>query len=149
MADIKHAASAFLQWKRPEFELEDTLAERLFVDFEIDLCQSMLRVRPDHVLSLLIVGHLYTRTGRHIQALGTDRTLTSLLPEDPTVRYNLACSHSNLHQIPEALSALDEAIQLGYRDFEFMARDPDLENLRNDPRFGPFLARCRKEHEEG
>ncbi len=144
MAGIQHAASSFLQWKRPEIEVDDSLADRLFLQFEIELCEAMLRTHPDHVVALLIVGHLFTRTGRHEQALQTDQRLTRLLPADPTVRYNLACSHSNLEQIPEALSALDEAIQLGYRDFDFLAVDPDLENLRKDPRFALFLEEQRR-----
>lgn len=147
MSEIKHAASEFVLWKKPEVDVAEDLADELYLRFEIDLCESMLRARPGHLLSLLIVGHLYTRIGKHDLALATDQTLIALLPEDATVRYNLACSHSNLNHPSEALTALDQAIELGYRDFDFIEKDPDLENLRKDPRFSPFLQDKRSEHE--
>lgn len=58
-----------------------------------------------------------------------------LLPDDPTWRYNLACSLARKGRVDEALDALDEAIRLGYRDAVAIAGDADLAPLAKNPRF--------------
>jgi hypothetical protein len=55
------------------------------------------------------------------------------------VWYNLACSLSLLKRIDESLQALQQAITLGYDDFEFLAKDPDLDTLRRSPEFRRFV----------
>jgi hypothetical protein len=51
------------------------------------------------------------------------------------VFYNLACSYSLTDQFERAIIALDQAIELGYRDFKWLAKDPDLKKLRAQPVF--------------
>ena len=58
-----------------------------------------------------------------------------LLPEDPTWRYNLACALAHRIEKEPAFQALDEAIQLGFRNREQIEQDGDLKSLRGDPRF--------------
>ena len=59
-----------------------------------------------------------------------------LLPDDPTWRYNLACS---LAYYPtrkaEALDTLEKAIDLGFRDVEAIAADADLKKLSGERRY--------------
>jgi tetratricopeptide (TPR) repeat protein len=121
---------------------------RLFGEFEIQLAQAVLETRPDHLDALHMLGGSLTRLGRHEEALSVDRRLTHLRPFDPVVHYNLACSLSNLDRIDEAFQALGRAIDLGYRDFRFLQKDPDLENVRRDPRYKTFLARAARECDE-
>lgn len=40
-------------------------------------------------------------------------------------------------------SALGHAIDLGYRDFHWMAQDPDLEALKSHPRFLTLLKQLK------
>ncbi len=49
--------------------------------------------------------------------------------------YNLACSCSLTDEFDRAFRALDQAIELGYRDFKWLAKDPDLKKLRAQPAF--------------
>ena len=46
---------------------------------------------------------------------------------------------SECSRIDEAISTLKKTIDLGYRDYAFMLKDPDLENARRDPRFRALL----------
>ena len=59
-----------------------------------------------------------------------------LLPDDPTWRYNLACS---LAYYPtrkaEALDTLEKAIDLGFRDADAIAADADLKKLSGERRY--------------
>jgi hypothetical protein len=72
-----------------------------------------------------------------------DERLARLEPENPLVFYNLACSYSLTEEIDRALFALDHAIKLGYRDFSWLARDPDLKKLRSNPAFAELKEKIR------
>jgi hypothetical protein len=55
-------------------------------------------------------------------------------PDDPTIRYNLACYSCQLGKLKEALRWIGKAIEVaGKKDIRLMALDdPDLEPLWND-----------------
>jgi Flp pilus assembly protein TadD len=99
------------------------------------------RRRPANVDALAELGAVYTRLGRFSEGLEVDRALTNLAPDNPTVRYNLACSLSLCGHAAEALDELERAVALGYRDGEHLARDEDLAALRAQPRFRELLAK--------
>ena len=71
--------------------------------------------------------------------LRMDRKLVRLLPSDATAHYNLACSLALVKRKAEALRSLRQAVELGYRDFDWMQQDPDLEGLKNHPLFLALL----------
>jgi hypothetical protein len=48
-----------------------------------------------------------------------------------------------LEQLSGAMRALKKAIQLGYDDWAFLQRDPDLAPLRRAPEFQHFIAKAR------
>lgn len=90
---------------------------------------------PDNLDALAELGQLYTRLGRWENGLGVDRRLVRLVPHNPTVHYNLACSLALLGRRDDALDALERSVELGYDDFEFLLGDPDLASLRDEVRF--------------
>ena len=58
----------------------------------------------------------------------------------PIALYNLACLQSIDGKIDDAFVMLNESIQQGFRsDPEKLANDPDLANLRGDPRFDELV----------
>jgi hypothetical protein len=60
------------------------------------------------------------------------------------VFYNLACSHALNGDVARAAKALEKALALGYRDFKWLAKDPDLRRLRKDPRYRPIEDKIRR-----
>jgi len=108
--------------------------------FDIRFLEDLLARLGDEFDLLAQLGFLYTQTGRYRDGLAVDRRLVALRPRDPTAYYNLACSHSQLKATTRAFAALRRAIELGYRDIEHMQIDPDLENIRKDPRWGDIRA---------
>ena len=70
----------------------------------------------------------------------TSRKGMELLPDDPTWRYNHACSLAWYPgRAEEALDELEKAIDLGYRDDAAIARDTDLRRLADNRRFGQLV----------
>ncbi len=67
-----------------------------------------------------------------------DRALT-MDPEDAGVRYNSACLFAVAGRVDRALECLEEAIAVGFGNRSWLERDPDLDNLRDDPRFRSLL----------
>lgn len=115
--------------------------ERDFLTFEIDFCFKILDRRPSQLEALEVAANALTRLGYYADGLKLDQRLAKLLPENPVVFYNLACSLALTHQIDEAFEALEKAFRLGYEDLVHPRQDPDLANLRSDPRFAQLLAR--------
>jgi tetratricopeptide (TPR) repeat protein len=131
-------------WFDPGLDGQSDDWVQLLGGFEVRLARAVLQNDPEHVSALQMLGGSLTRLGRHEEALGVDRRLVRLMPSDPVAHYNLACSQSNLGHVDEAFRSLDRALDLGYRDFRFLREDPDLENVRRDPRFKDFLSRAVK-----
>ena len=77
-----------------------------------------------------LLGGLYTRQGRIADGLKMDRKLVKLQPDNATAHYNLACSLALSKRKNDALRELRQAVKLGYRDFDWMQQDPDLEALK-------------------
>ena len=85
--------------------LDERLAE-LGCDFELGLLERALRHEPENHLVLMALAELYTARGQLQRGLLMDRRLSELLPDDPYVRYNLACSLALTGDVPAALAAL-------------------------------------------
>src|SRR6476620_12321880 len=107
--------------------------------FEIAFYESVLRRDASYTDVIELLGGLYTRQGRIADGLKMDRKLVKLQPENATARYNLACSLALSKRKNDALRELRQAVQLGYRDFDWMQQDPDLEALKHHPEFQALL----------
>jgi Flp pilus assembly protein TadD len=109
--------------------------EGLGLEFLAGFLETEIRLHPENLGARIELGHVYTRAKRYEEGLAVDRELVRRAPNDPTVRYNLACSLALLGRTEEALDALERAVALGYEDPEHLLADLDLASLRDEPRF--------------
>jgi tetratricopeptide (TPR) repeat protein len=114
------------------------------LDAKIEFMEGLVRRDPDYVDALQLLGDHYTQRGRYAEGLKVDEHLARLEPRSPLVFYNLACSCSLMEQFDRAVAALEKALQLGYRDFHWLARDPDLRKLREQPIYHDIEAKIRR-----
>ena len=114
------------------------------LDIKIQFMEGIVRRDPEYIEALQLLGDHYTQRGRYDQGLKVDEQLSRLEPHNPLVFYNLACSHSLIGEVDLAASALEKALALGYRDFKWLAKDPDLRTLRKHPVFREIQAKIRK-----
>jgi tetratricopeptide (TPR) repeat protein len=119
-------------------------ASRRDLGIKIQFLEGLVRRDPDYVDALQLLGDHYTHNGRYADGLKVDEHLARLEPRSPLVFYNLACSCSLTGQFDRAASALETALQLGYRDFHWLARDPDLHPLRQQPIYRDIEAKIRR-----
>ena len=120
-----------------------TCQELRDLDLEITFMEGLVQRDPGHLDALQILGDDYTRRGRYEDGLRIDQRLALLHPSDALIHYNLACSYSLTNQIGLAVAALETAINLGYHDFAWMIKDPDLKNIRAHPDFKRIRAKVR------
>jgi tetratricopeptide (TPR) repeat protein len=70
-----------------------------------------------------------------------------------TAIYNEACVFSQRKEAPKALSSLEEALDLGFanipRQAQLLDTDPDLDSIRDDPKFKELLAKFVKAPSSG
>jgi tetratricopeptide (TPR) repeat protein len=117
------------------------LREQTQLDFELEFLGRILERDPFFTDALRVHGNNLAAKGHYARALQIDRRLVRLLPDRDIPWYNLACSYAVLGMIEPAFSALQRALELGYRHLEHLRRDPDLKVLRRDPRFVRLLRR--------
>lgn len=107
---------------------------------EIELLELALAQNADDFEVLARLGELYSRVGRLAEGLAIDIRLVGMAPRDPIVHYNLACSLALTRQSDAALTALSEAIRLGYNDLDHLLDDADLRSLHGIAGFRELLA---------
>jgi len=87
----------------------------------------------------------YFRAKKFDEALKTLRDLEKINPSNPLLHYNLACYYSLTKQPLASLEALKKAVDLGYKEFQTLQTDPDLENLRKTTDFAAWFQSIKSE----
>ncbi|MCK4809886.1 MAG: hypothetical protein KAS99_02990 [Candidatus Omnitrophica bacterium] len=113
-------------------------------DFETNFYENLLKQRPNFIQALSCLGDVYTKKGFYKKGLDIDKKLVELKPEDPIIRYNLACSFSLLKEEERALEELKKAVLYGYDDFSYILKDEDLKNIRRHHKFGDFFRKLKR-----
>jgi tetratricopeptide (TPR) repeat protein len=114
------------------------------LDTRIQFMEGIIRRDPDYVDALQLLGDHYTQRGRFNEGLKVDERLANLEPENALVFYNLACSYSLTDQFERAAFALEKALDLGYRDFTWLTKDPDLKKFRQQPAYDQIKDKIRQ-----
>ena len=114
------------------------------LDTKIQFIEGIVRRDPNYVDALQLLGDHYTQRGLVAEGLKVDEHLARLEPQNPLVFYNLACSYSLTEEFDRAVFALEKALSLGYRDFTWLAKDPDLKKLRSQAVFDDLKAKIHQ-----
>jgi tetratricopeptide (TPR) repeat protein len=121
-----------------------TRRETRELDIKISFLEGLVRRDPHYVEALQVLGDHYTQRGEYDHSLQVDEQLSRLEPSNPLVFYNLACSYSLNREFDRAAASLEKALTLGYRDFKWLAKDPDLQPLRQHPLYRSIETKIRK-----
>jgi tetratricopeptide (TPR) repeat protein len=121
-----------------------TRQEKRDLDIEIGFLEGLVDRDPAYIDALQLLGDDYTKRGKYGAGLRIDQKLAVLRPRDPLVFYNLACSLCLSKEYDKATEALERAIDLGYRDFRWLAEDPDLRDLRKQAAYRRIRAKLRQ-----
>ncbi len=113
------------------------------LDIEIHFLEGVVRRDPKYLEALRLLGDDYILRGHYDLGLQIDEQVTQLIPQDPQSYFNLACSYSLTGQTQAAADALSLAIDYGYNDWKWIARETSLEHLRQAPCYQDLLQKIQ------
>jgi tetratricopeptide (TPR) repeat protein len=135
----------YMQEEIDFIEEEEPLDEELEVGFQLmeaeqyatadKVLSSWLQSHPGHGLAaeaLANRGYCRMAQKQYETAIADYKKVMAIDPGyTPLACYNIACAYSVLEMKGKALSFLNKAIEAGFDDFDHMANDPDLDNIRD------------------
>ena len=100
-----------------------------------ELFPRYLSKHPDDARAHLNFAIDLVRIGNAQKARVEAAKALELNPEDPIMMYNAACFYARLGEEDLSIQMLKKAISIGWEHYEWLKRDPDLENIRNAPEY--------------
>jgi serine/threonine protein kinase/Flp pilus assembly protein TadD len=104
------------------------------------LRQQLERV-PEDVRARILLSSVLADMGQEEESTRHLQTAVALRPFDGNTLYNAACTYGVLKRKTEALDVLQRAIKAGYGNIDWMAKDPDLDCLHDEPEFRKLLGK--------
>jgi tetratricopeptide (TPR) repeat protein len=108
----------------------------------IALYESFVKSDPNNGRGWFNLGYAFHYSREHSKAINAFERALALGYHKPVSTYNIACAYAMLNQRDAAFAWLDRAIEAGFDSYGSLSQDRDLDSLRSDPRFRPFLDRA-------
>lgn len=122
--------------------MQNDARDALTLAFELGIYELGRSLYPSNTRVLDGLANTYAAAGKHHESLDTVRRLIELEPGNPRHHYNRACNLCRLGLTEDALMAIDRAVEIGFDDFDYMTKDPDLALLHEYPQFQEFHRRA-------
>jgi serine/threonine protein kinase/Tfp pilus assembly protein PilF len=101
----------------------------------IRLMEERLELNPADARAANLLAASYATMGDAEKAIHyADRSM-AIDPDDAMLLYNMACTYSSLGRIDDAIGFLERAVDKGFGHKEWLDHDPDLDAVRENPRF--------------
>src|SRR5262249_5384209 len=105
----------------------------------LGLIDKHLELHPDDTRAVYFAAGHWAALGEDEKALERGRHALAMAPKDSGVRYNVACVLVRIGRIDEALDLIEQNVQVGWGNAEWLEHDPDMEPVRDNPRFISLL----------
>ncbi|MGI9044202.1 MAG: TPR end-of-group domain-containing protein, partial [Gemmatimonadaceae bacterium] len=99
------------------------------------LIDERLELNPDDARACQLGAATSAILGDSAAATDYARRALTINPDDPLLLYNISCMYALLGNPDEALNCLENAVDKGYGQKDWVANDSDLDSLRDLPRF--------------
>ena len=107
----------------------------------IEAARQALLINPGDARALGLGSGAFIRLGDEATAREWVQRSLQIDPRNAMVVFNVCCFESNAGQVEAAIAYLERAIELGFRNTEWLLHDPDLDNIREHPRFMELVHR--------
>lgn len=94
-----------------------------------------LELNPDDANAATIGAVCHSRLGNQDEGVVWAERALTIDPSDARIQYNVACLLALAGRSDRAIDCLQNAVNAGFAHFDWVEKDPDLDSLRNDPRF--------------
>ena len=109
-------------------------------DQELKVLRQQLELAPDNVRARILLAATLAAIGQSAEAMRELERSVAMRPNDANILYNAACTYGVMGRKEEALALARKTIEAGYTNTPWMARDPDLTCLHDDPEFQRLCA---------
>ncbi len=109
----------------------------------VRVLEQQLELVPEDVRARILLACNHAAFKDEAAGIRELQVAVALRPNDSNVLYNAACVYGLFERKREALETIEKAIAAGYSNMDWLARDPDLACLRDDPEFQRLLAEGR------
>jgi len=106
--------------------------------------EQQLVLVPEDVRARILVAAIYAFFNNEAAAVKELQVAVVLRPNDSNILYNAACVFGLLKRKSEAMDLIRKAVDAGYHNLDWIARDSDLACLHGDPEFQSFLEERKK-----
>lgn len=96
---------------------------------------------PQYVMAYNDRAAAYIRQNKFDKAKDDLNKALAINPHNPITYYNTAALYALQKQSAPALEYLDKALVLGFKDYDYLRTDPDLNNIRKNTEFRKILDR--------
>ena len=103
------------------------------IQTSMDVYSRYLTQHPDDARAHIFYATMLAKIERIDEAREAGRKAYELSPNDSVMLYNLACLFSRLGEKETAVDYLKKSCKAGYVNFEWIKRDTDFDNIRNEP----------------
>jgi len=121
----------------PEADSDHSSALPIFYPFTTE-AKGQPGISPEAVLRQFLEKHTAMDYPAGAEAA---MRLIAVIPERPEGHYNLACAMSRMRRIADAMTALNDAVDKGWRDQTHLMMDPDLAGVRDRAEFAVLVRR--------
>jgi serine/threonine protein kinase/Flp pilus assembly protein TadD len=101
----------------------------------IRLMEERLALNPADARASNLLAATYANFGEAEKAMDYAERSLAIDPDDAMLLYNVACTYSLLGKVDDAIGCLERAVDKGFGHKEWLDHDPDLNALRENPRF--------------
>ena len=107
----------------------------------LEQIQRHLEMNPHDTRALYVGANQFANVGEFEKAQELAERALGRDQEEPVVLYNVACFYAMKGNTDRAMELLDRAVENGWGDKAWLETDPDLDSLREDPRFQALMGR--------
>ena len=107
----------------------------------VESIEKHLELNPDEARAYSLGASVLIRLGQTDRSKQWTQQAMTLAPNDPLVLYNAACNFALLGETNHAFDGLERAIEAGVAVGDWIKHDPDVDSLRDHPRFQAIVMR--------
>ena len=99
----------------------------------IEIVQKHLQDNPNDARAYNLAGVWYARLDDYDRAVDSMMKSIELSPGDALIMYNVACLYGVQQKADLAVHWLKRAVEAGYRNYDWIKSDSDMDSVRNHP----------------
>jgi TolB-like protein/Flp pilus assembly protein TadD len=127
--------SAYIDLRMVYEKLGDTDKLNEIIKTTLDFFQQYLEQNPDDGRARILYASVLLFVQKIEEAKKETNMALELSPNDNVMLYNAVCLYSRINENKLAVDTLRDIIASGFEHYDWIKRDPDLENIRNEPEY--------------